>query len=241
MQKKIKMKAWQGLKQGDVVDLVAPGFRSGQEELRSAEEFIRSWGLVPRVPQGIFGDDVLSSNSDEARFQMLKSALTAPDSRAVWCLRGGYGSIRLLPDLLKLKKPAGDAKLFLALSDITSIHLFLNQNSAPNKIMMDLDKELDALRNELVITKGDNYVGAGEPKLREKLGDVYINIVGYYGAPSSTQLENMAMLKKQFEAFKSKFEEISKNQFPAASKQLTKSKIQQPIILPFTEFLKIEN
>ena len=112
MQKKIKMKSWQGLKQGDVVDLVAPGFRSGPEELRSAEEFIRSWGLVPRVPQGIFGDDVLSSNSDEARFQMLKSALTAPDSQAVWCLRGGYGSIRLLPDLLKLKKPAGDAKLF---------------------------------------------------------------------------------------------------------------------------------
>jgi photosystem II stability/assembly factor-like uncharacterized protein len=122
-----------------------------------------------------------------------------------------------------------------------AVDLFLNQNSAPNKIMMDLDKELDALRNELVITKGDNYVGAGEPKLREKLGDVYSNIVGYYGAPSSTQLENMAMLKKQFEAFKSKFEEISKNQFPAASKQLTKSKIQQPIILPFTEFLKIEN
>jgi hypothetical protein len=122
-----------------------------------------------------------------------------------------------------------------------AVDKFLQQNSAPNKSITELNQSLDALRDELVITKGDNYVGAGEPKLREKLGDIYSNIVGYYGAPSSTQLENVDMLRKQFEAAKTKFQDISKKQIPAASQQLSKSKIQIPSILPYAEFLKMEN
>ena len=75
----------------------------------------------------IFGRDVLSSNNDRARFEQLRAALEAPDSRAVWCLRGGYGSLRLIPELVKIKLPDIPAKLFIGISDITSIYLYLNQ------------------------------------------------------------------------------------------------------------------
>lgn len=122
-----------------------------------------------------------------------------------------------------------------------AIDQFSLQNSAPNKAISDLNQELDALRDGLVITKGDNYVGAGEPQLREKLGDIYSTIASYYGAPSSTQLENIAMLKKQFDAAKAKFEALNKKQIPAATTVLSKAKIQKPIILPFSDFLKAEN
>lgn len=44
----------------------------------------------------------------------------------VWCVRGGYGSLHLLEDLASW--PKGPAKIFLGLSDITSLHLFLNQS-----------------------------------------------------------------------------------------------------------------
>jgi muramoyltetrapeptide carboxypeptidase len=118
---------WVPLKPGDIVDLVAPGFACTEEQLRGAVNFLLGWGLKPRVPDRIFARDVIASNTDDARMAQLKSALRARDSRAVWCVRGGYGSIRLVPELARVKRPAGPPKLFIGLSDITTLHVFLNQ------------------------------------------------------------------------------------------------------------------
>ncbi len=117
---------------------------------------------------------------------------------------------------------------------------FKKKNSAPNKTVVKLAIELDALRDKLVVTKGDNYVGAGEPQLREKLNDIYGTISSYYGAPSSTQLENIASLKKQFESAKSEFEKIKVGNIKAFEKILEKNTtVQKPVMVGFEEFLKL--
>jgi photosystem II stability/assembly factor-like uncharacterized protein len=117
---------------------------------------------------------------------------------------------------------------------------FKKKNSAPNKTVDKLAMELDALRDKLVVTKGDNYVGAGEPQLREKLNDIYGTISSYYGAPSSTQLENIASLKKQFESSKTEFEKIKSGNLKAFEKILEKNTtVQKPVIVGFEEFLKL--
>lgn len=122
-----KTHGWAVLKPGDVVDLVAPGFRPTEEDFTGALVFLANWGLEARYPAGLFGRDVLCSNDDRTRFEFLKDALHARDSKAIWCVRGGYGSIRLVPELMKLKRPKGPPKLFVGLSDITTLHLFLKQ------------------------------------------------------------------------------------------------------------------
>ena len=91
-----------------------------------------------------------------------------------------------------------------------------------------------------MVTKGDNYVGAGEPQLREKLGEIYSTIGSYYGAPSSSQLENIAMLKNRFAEAKAQFEKIKGTNLKAFEKELTKKALSLPIIVPFEEFLKLE-
>lgn len=116
--------AWSPLKTGSVVDIVAPGFRPTDEETDAGVRFLKSWGLKPRLPAKLFGQDILSSNSDQARAQHLINALQASDSDAVWCLRGGYGSIRLLPLLMKMKRPK-TVKPILGLSDVTTLHQFV--------------------------------------------------------------------------------------------------------------------
>jgi hypothetical protein len=122
-----------------------------------------------------------------------------------------------------------------------SVKGFLNENSAPNKAAQALSKELDNLRDKMVITKGDNYVGAGEPRLREKLGDIYSTIGSYYGAPSSTQLENIAMLRNTFNEGKAQFEKMKTSTIKAFEKELVKKSKTSPKILSFEEFLKSEN
>lgn len=115
------------MRPGDIVDVVAPGFRCSAESLRAGVEFLRRLGLEPRVPRSLFGEDLLCANSDAQRYQQLKRALFARDSRCVWCVRGGYGAIRLIDALSRLKPPAR-RKLFVGYSDATTLHYLLNQH-----------------------------------------------------------------------------------------------------------------
>lgn len=128
--KKIKKAArgWLPLNEGDLVDIVAPASSSKPESLQGGLQFLEGWGLVPRMSPQIFGNDVICANTDENRFDQLKEALLSEDSRAIWCVRGGYGANRLIPDLIKMKKPKGPPKLFMGFSDITTLHVFLNSH-----------------------------------------------------------------------------------------------------------------
>lgn len=117
----------QGLNPGDLIDIVAPGSAADFEVLKKACVIIESWGYKTRFQSDLLKPNLMYlANTDEYRFKDLKRALMAKDSKAIWCFRGGYGSLRLLPYLAKLKKPS-DKKLFMGLSDITSLHIFLNQ------------------------------------------------------------------------------------------------------------------
>lgn len=115
------------LVQGDLIDIVAPGSASDTALILRACAVLESWGYQTRVPNNLMQPDLFLSNSDDYRFKTLKNALCASDSQAIWCVRGGYGSLRLLPQLNKLKKPK-HKKLLIGFSDMTSIQLFLTQS-----------------------------------------------------------------------------------------------------------------
>ncbi len=117
---------YQTLKKGDVVDVIAPAYGIKPQEVERIKEYIKSLGLVPRVPRDLLAGDIIKSASVEVRFKHLRDALTNNVSKVVWAIKGGSGSPDLIPLLAKIKKPAKQ-KLFIAFSDTTSIHFFLNQ------------------------------------------------------------------------------------------------------------------
>jgi photosystem II stability/assembly factor-like uncharacterized protein len=122
-----------------------------------------------------------------------------------------------------------------------TVDSYQQKNSAPNKTVSKLGQELDALRNKLVVTTGDNYVGAADPQLKEKLNDIYGTIASYYGAPSSTQLENIATLKKSLADAKAEYEKIKTDTLKSFEKELLKNKtVEAPVVVPFEEFLKMD-
>jgi muramoyltetrapeptide carboxypeptidase len=112
------------LEPGDVVDVVAPSSRCHPSVLENMKQLIESWGLRCHIPEDLFGDSLLYANSDEKRLQHLKQALLNPNSKAVWCLLGGFGATKLLPELSKIEAPPF-SKSFIGFSDITALHLFL--------------------------------------------------------------------------------------------------------------------
>jgi len=116
---------------------------------------------------------------------------------------------------------------------------FKAKNGKPNKTVDALIKELTALRNILVVTTGDNYVGAAEDQLREKINEIYGTIVGYFGAPSESELANVKGLKNQLISAQKTFNVLKDGKIKEFSSILTKStSVAVPEILSKEAFLK---
>lgn len=117
----------QSLQPGDIVDVVAPASRCSAQELKAGISFLKSLGLTPRMSKKLFGKKMpIFANTDKERLAQLKKAVYAPDSKMIWCVRGGYGSLRLMPEVRKWKRPRAP-KIFLGYSDITTLHAHFNQ------------------------------------------------------------------------------------------------------------------
>lgn len=70
--------------------------------------------------------------------------------------------------------------------------------------------KLQTLKEGLVITTGDNYVGAAEPQLREKMADLFSKIAGSYAKPSPNEMEFLAVIEARFNAAKTSFSQLKK-------------------------------
>ncbi len=114
------------LSAGDFVEIIAPASRCTDEQLQNLKALLTSWQLNCIVSDNIFGEDLLCANTDEIRFKSLSRALENPKTKAIICARGGYGCMRLIPELTKLTQPKSP-KLFVGMSDITALNLYLQQ------------------------------------------------------------------------------------------------------------------
>jgi hypothetical protein len=95
------------------------------------------------------------------------------------------------------------------------------------------------MRNTLVVTTGDNYVGAAEDELREKLNEIFATISSYFGAPSASELANITALSNELNKAKKQFGVLQETKIKALKSLLEKdSEMKMPEILSFEEFIK---
>jgi muramoyltetrapeptide carboxypeptidase len=110
------------LKAGDTIQIIAPGSHSPIQHLEKGAEVLRSWGINVIYDKQLIDPQIFLSNTDEYRFKSFKSAFENKEVKMIWCLRGGYGAIRLLPYLEKMKAPKVP-KILIGLSDISSLQV----------------------------------------------------------------------------------------------------------------------
>jgi muramoyltetrapeptide carboxypeptidase len=121
----MKKKSWSFLSPGDIVHVIAPASNSPINKLQDGLKWLEEIGLCPDVPSDIVQTDLFFAAPLSSQLLHMKAALES-DAKAIWCLRGGYGSMRLIPHLKKMKPPK-KPKLFIGFSDITALHLFFSQ------------------------------------------------------------------------------------------------------------------
>lgn len=97
---------------------------AGEVARRAAE--LEALGFRVRVDDSCFGHYGYLSGTDAQRAAAMNRAFADDAVDGVWCIRGGYGCMRILP-LLDWPMIARHPKAFIGYSDITALHLALNR------------------------------------------------------------------------------------------------------------------
>jgi muramoyltetrapeptide carboxypeptidase len=106
---------------GNRVSLVAPaGPLLDWDDIARAQELCRALGYEPVLGKSAYARHGYLAGTDEVRLADLNSALADPSIHAIWCIRGGYGSLRLL-DQVDYAALSRHPKAVIGFSDITAL------------------------------------------------------------------------------------------------------------------------
>ena len=110
------------LKKGNTIGILAPaGFLKETEGVNFSVKLLESWGFQVKFGKHIFKKHNHFAGTDNERIEDFQNFLDDKKIKAIWCARGGYGSIRIIDklDFTKFKK---NPKLIIGYSDITVFH-----------------------------------------------------------------------------------------------------------------------
>jgi muramoyltetrapeptide carboxypeptidase len=120
------MRAPQYLKKGDKVAIAFPARFLEKEKIEAAVKKIQEWGLEVVLADNAFSRSHQFAGSDKQRLMAIQKLLDDESIRAIFCARGGYGTVRILYDL-NFDGFKNNPKWLIGFSDITYLHLFVNQ------------------------------------------------------------------------------------------------------------------
>jgi muramoyltetrapeptide carboxypeptidase len=107
------------------IKVISPSSSIKKDLILKSKNFIEEIGFKVKLSKNIFKRDGYLAGTDEERFEDLKDALIDENIDIVWMSRGGFGSIRLLEKLKKVK-PQGK-KIVIGYSDATSLFCYFHK------------------------------------------------------------------------------------------------------------------
>jgi muramoyltetrapeptide carboxypeptidase len=117
------------LRRGDLVAVIAPAGPAAPERVALVPPLFERYGLRARLYPSCHArhsqHDFLAGD-DDLRLADLHAAFADPTIAAVFCLRGGWGSARLL-DRIDTALLRANPKPFIGFSDITALHALLTR------------------------------------------------------------------------------------------------------------------
>ena len=114
---------------GQTIGMVAPSAAPNEpERIRFAIETVESLGFKVRPATHLYDRDGYLAGDDAARAADLNAMFADDEVDAIWCVRGGYGAMRILPALdyaLMRRRP----KPLIGYSDITALHMAIQRHA----------------------------------------------------------------------------------------------------------------
>lgn len=116
------------LKPGDTVGIIAPASSFPPERIPKTEANMTALGLKVKWSKNLHAQNGYLAGKDKQRLKDIHKMFKDPEVKAIWCIRGGYGCSRLLPDLdydLIKENP----KVLIGYSDVTALLNAIHQRT----------------------------------------------------------------------------------------------------------------
>lgn len=114
------------LKPGDRIRIVSPAGKVKKDKILPGIELLQDEGFEVVVGRHVFGKNFQYSGTDPQRAADLQEAINDPETRAIICARGGYGSLRII-EKIDFSPLLRNPKWMVGFSDVTAFHLILNK------------------------------------------------------------------------------------------------------------------
>lgn len=118
-QKRMKIPPY--LKKGDTVAIICTARKFFPDDAKPAIDLLDSWGLKVKLGATIGLDSCQLGGTDLERAADFQNMMDDDNIKAIWCARGGYGTVRMI-DLLDFTKFKKKPKWIMGFSDVTVLH-----------------------------------------------------------------------------------------------------------------------
>ena len=113
------------LQPGDTVAIVSTARKNIEDNLKPTIAMLEGWGLKVKLGKTIGLDHYQLAGTDDQRAEDFQEQMDNPNIKAIWCVRGGYGTVRMV-DLLDFTQFKIHPKWIVGFSDVTVLHSHLN-------------------------------------------------------------------------------------------------------------------
>ncbi|MDO4727940.1 MAG: LD-carboxypeptidase [Bacteroidota bacterium] len=113
------------LQQGDTVAILCTARKISKNEIEKACKLLHAWGLQVKLGNTIGKEYHQFGGTDEQRANDFQQMLNDKDVKAIWCARGGYGTVRII-EKIDFSKILQNPKWIIGFSDVTVLHSHLH-------------------------------------------------------------------------------------------------------------------
>jgi muramoyltetrapeptide carboxypeptidase len=113
------------IKTGDKIHIVSPAGKVSEKHVFPAVEWLQKQGYKVELGKHVFASHYQFAGTDNQRLDDLQTALDDPETAAIICSRGGYGTVRIIRQI-DFSKFVENPKWLVGFSDITILHSCIN-------------------------------------------------------------------------------------------------------------------
>lgn len=136
------------LELGDTIGIIAPSSPAPKDTMEKSLGIFMQYGYRVKLGETINAQYGYLSGTDEMRAQDVNRMFADSEVDAIFCLRGGYGTPRIL-DKIDYESIRNNPKIFVGYSDITALHVAIHKNTGlvtfHGPMVAELAKTMDPL------------------------------------------------------------------------------------------------